>query len=514
MTPTVPDPHPEERPVLRPLQRTGWGFRLLVAALLAVIAAGAYAYVTQLRLGLGVTGLNNRVTWGIYITNFVFFIGVSHAGTLISAILRVTGAEWRRPITRMAEAITVFALMVGAPMVLIDMGRPERILSVFRYGRLQSPILWDVISITTYLTGSLLYLYLPLIPDMALLRDRLTEVPRWKRALYRALAAGWRGTPRQHAALERGISAMAIVIIPVAISVHTVVSWIFGMTLRAGWHSTIFGPYFVIGAIFSGIAAIITAMGAFRWVYGLGGFLTDRHFRNLGYLLLTFNLLYMYFTISEYLTIAYGAEVKDTTLVHALFYGAFSHVFWVMLIIGLVLPAVLTLIPHLAPIDLLRRVPALRPIPLGVGAAILGGVGATLHVRGVAYVNTTLGVHHDVVLVAAGVLGAAAFLALLPVLKQRPVASIVLASLLVNAGMWLKRYIIVVPSMALPITPTEWATYQPTWVEWSITAGAFATFILLYALFAKIFPLISLWEVREAKVPEPAPGARAQEVVA
>jgi len=118
------------------------------------------------------------------------------------------------------------------------------------------------------------------------------------------------------------------------------------------------------------------------------------------------------------------------------------------------------------------------------------------------------------VLVAAGVLGAAAFLALLPVLKQRPVASIVLASLLVNAGMWLKRYIIVVPSMALPITPTEWATYQPTWVEWSITAGAFATFILLYALFAKIFPLISLWEVREAKAPEPAPGARAQEVVA
>src|SRR3990172_13412710 len=205
MTPSGLEVHLDEAPVLRPLQRSGWGFWLLVGTLLAVIAVGVYAYVPQIRVGLGVTGLNDRISWGIYITNFVFFIGVSHAGTLISAILRVTGAEWRRPITRMAEAITVFALMVGAPMVLIDMGRPERILSVFRYGRLQSPILWDVISITTYLTGSLLYLYLPLIPDMALLRDRLTEVPRWKRALYRALAAGWRGTPRQHAALERGL---------------------------------------------------------------------------------------------------------------------------------------------------------------------------------------------------------------------------------------------------------------------------------------------------------------------
>ncbi len=492
----------DDAAVLRPLQWTGWGFRLLTAALLAVVGVGVYAYSTQLRIGLGVTGLNNRVTWGIYITNFVFFIGVSHAGTLISAILRVTGAEWRRPITRMAEAITVFALLIGAPMVLVDMGRPDRLLSIFAHGRLQSPILWDVISITTYLTGSLLYLYLPMIPDLATLRDRLTAAPRWRRALYRLLAAGWRGTEEQRVWLERGISAMAIVIIPVAISVHTVVSWIFGMTLRAGWHSTIFGPYFVVGAIFSGIAAIITAMAVFRWAYRLEGFITARQFRSLGYLLLTLNLAYFYFTVSEYLTISYGAETRDVMLVQALFYGPFAHTFWVMVIAGLVLPAVLLILPGLPIVDVLRRVPGLRPVPIGLTAVVLGITATVPHVWKIAPAASTIRASHDAILLAAGGLGLLTFLALLPELHRRPVTSVVLASVMVNIGMWLKRYIIVVPSMALPLTPTEWAVYRPTWVEWSITAAAFSAFVLLYALFSKVFPLISLWEVREAKAPE------------
>ena len=511
MTPSGLEVHLEEAPVLRPLQRSGWGFWLLVGTLLGVIAVGGYAYVTQLRVGLGVTGLNDRVSWGLYITNFVFFIGVSHAGTLISAILRVTGAEWRRPITRMAEAITVFALMVGAPMVLIDMGRPERLFSIFVSGRLLSPILWDVISITTYLAGSLLYLYLPMIPDLALLRDRLTDVPRWRRWLYRVLAAGWHGTERQRALLERGIAAMAIVIIPVAVSVHTVVSWIFGMTLRAGWHSTIFGPYFVVGAIFSGIAAIITAMAVFRWVYRLGAFLTEKHFRNLGYLLLTLDFAYLYFTISEYLTISYGAELKDITLVHALFYGQFAPAFWVMVISGLVLPAVLLILPSLPAVEVLRRVPGLRPIPIGATAVSLAAISLVLRIPGVRPVGSSLVIATDTWLLIAAALGLLAFLALLPELRRRPVAAIAVASILVNVGMWLKRYIIVVPSMALPITPTEWGTYNPTWVEWSITGAAFATFILLYALFSRVFPLISLWEVREAKEPLPESALRAQE---
>ena len=513
MTPSDLEVHPEEAPVLRPLQRSGPGFWLLIAVLLSVIGVGVYAYITQLRIGLGVTGLNNRISWGIYITNFVFFIGVSHAGTLISAILRVTGAEWRRPITRMAEAITVFALLVGAPMVLVDMGRPERILNVFRFGRLQSPILWDVISITTYVTGSLLYLYLPMIPDLAQLRD-MPQLARWKRRLYRLLAAGWRGTYRQHSLLEQGITAMALIIIPVAVSVHTVVSWIFGMTLRAGWHSTIFGPYFVIGAIFSGIAAIITAMGAFRRVYRLEHFLTPDHFQKLGYLLLTLNLLYLYFTISEYLTISYGAESKDVTLINALFYGSFSRMFWLMVVVGLILPAVLTLIPHLPVVDRLHRVPLLRPIPAGAAALSMVALVVAVRLGSGPRVSATLHLSYDTLLPLAVITVGAAVLAFLPVLRRQPVTSVIVASLLVNFGMWLKRYIIVVPSMALPLTRTEWATYRPTWVEWSITGAAFATFILLYTLFAKFFPLISLWEVRE-DAPSAVPArARGQEVPA
>src|SRR5574341_776471 len=161
--------------LFEPLRSNSLGFYAFISMLLAVIGWAAYAYYLQVRDGLVVTGLRDYVFWGIYMTNFVFFIGISHAGTLISAILRVAGAEWRRPITRMAEAITVFALMIGGPMILIDMGRPDRILNILQYGRLQSPILWDVISITTYITGSLMYLYLPMIPDIAQCRDRLTD---------------------------------------------------------------------------------------------------------------------------------------------------------------------------------------------------------------------------------------------------------------------------------------------------------------------------------------------------
>ncbi|HYB73982.1 MAG TPA: NrfD/PsrC family molybdoenzyme membrane anchor subunit, partial [Candidatus Sulfotelmatobacter sp.] len=170
-------------------------FWLGAAPLLGLTLWGMYAYTLQFRYGLGVTGLNRPVAWGIYITNFVFFIGISHAGTLISAILRLCNAEWRRPITRAAEAITVLVLFFGLGSIIIDLGRPDRLLNVLLYGRLQSPLLWDVTSITTYLTGSTIYLYLPLIPDLAMVRDRATG---WRRSLYTFLALGWRGTPGQH----------------------------------------------------------------------------------------------------------------------------------------------------------------------------------------------------------------------------------------------------------------------------------------------------------------------------
>src|SRR6476620_7366824 len=171
--------------------------KLWLAGFAAICAWGLFAFIYQLRMGLAATAMNNYFSWGVYIINFVFFIGISHAGTLVSAILRVTGQEWRRPITRMAEGITVFALMVGGPLVIIDMGRPDRIYYVIIHGRLASPILWDALSVTTYLTGSLIYLYLPMIPDMAILRDSKANFATWRRWLYRKLSLGWTGTQDQ-----------------------------------------------------------------------------------------------------------------------------------------------------------------------------------------------------------------------------------------------------------------------------------------------------------------------------
>jgi molybdopterin-containing oxidoreductase family membrane subunit len=433
----APEGHDVRRDMIASLGPMGLRGKLIIAALLAVIGWGVVGYIYQLCYGLSVTAMGNYISWGIYIINFVFFIGISHAGTLVSAILRVTGTGWRRPITRMAEGITAFALLVGAPMVIIDMGRPDRILHVIMYGRLQSPILWDVLSVTTYLTGSMLYLYLPMIPDLAILRDHGPHFKPWRQWLYRKLALGWTGTPQQHRRLERSIAVMAVIIIPVAVSVHTVVSWIFGMTVRPGWHSTIFGPYFVVGAIFSGIAALLTAMTFFAWAfrpYGIHRYITEHHFKKLGLLLLAVNLIYIYFTFSEYLTIGYSLKHEDAELLEMLFHGPYAASFWAMSIIGLFIPALMLALPW-----------------------------------------------------------------------TRNVKGIFIASILINVGMWIKRYVIVVPTLASPFMPTdavnapqaEPLAYIPSWVEWSITSGAFAGFALLYILFSKVFPIVSIWEIEE-----------------
>jgi Ni/Fe-hydrogenase subunit HybB-like protein len=433
-TASLATPHGQrvQRELLGTLEPVGLAGRLWIGGLLAVCALGLYAYVHQLIYGLEVTAMRNYVSWGLYMANFVFFIGISHAGTLISAILRVTNAEWRRPITRMAEAITVFALMVGASMVIIDMGRPDRVLNVFVHGRLQSPILWDLCSIMTYLTGSLLYLYIAMIPDMPLLARRAREAGGRRLArFYQLLAIGYRGTPGQERRLNVALGAMAVIIIPVAISVHTVVSWVFGMTVRPGWHSTIFGPYFVVGAIFSGTAAIITAMAVFRRVYGLQRYLTLDHFRKLALLLLALTLLYAYFTLSEYLTLWYGGLATKSKMLALLMSGTgYGVAFWGWVAIGLFVPIALLLFPG-----------------------------------------------------------------------RRSLASIVTASVLINIGMWVKRYLIVVPTLETPYIPAQAAGttihYFPTWIEWAVTAGALAAFLLLFTLFSRLFPIVSIWEAAE-----------------
>jgi Ni/Fe-hydrogenase subunit HybB-like protein len=502
--PRAPEPFSaREARLLSSMTGGGPGFYALVGFLLAVIAWGIIAYAVQLRHGLGVTGLRDHFMWGVYITNFVFFIGVSHVGALMSAILRLTGAEWRRPITRMAEAITFASLLMGALMPFVDMGRPDRLLSLILHGRLQSPILWDILSITTYLTGSTLFLYVPMIPDIAILRDRYADGSGWRRRLYTALSLGWKGTAVQRHHLETIMSVLAVIIIPIAISVHTVVSWIFGMTLLPGWNSTVFGPYFVSGALFSGAAAVVTAMAAFRRAYHLEEYVTEAHFRRMGYLVITLGIIYAYFTFAEYLTPAYKMAIAERGYLAAVFGGPFARLFWFTQIGGVLLPLLLLTIPRIAWIPRLRAARLLQPRPAFAAAATY--VAATFVLSMITSRTAAAGsldILQPIPLWMLLAIGAWLFVALLPVFHDRPVAAAVVASILVNIGAWLKRFVIIVPTLQnpfLPIqrAPTGWAIYQPTWVEGSITAAALAGFVLIYLLFSKVFPIVSIWETRE-----------------
>ena len=349
-----------ERRGLAPLTGTSRRYWIWIAFLVAVVGWGLFAYATQLENGLLVTGMRDRISWGVYIASFVFFIGISHAGTLLSAILRASKARWQLSITRMAELITVVALLVGALFPFIDMGRPDRILNLIWFGRWQSPLMWDILAIGTYLTGSTLYLLLPLIPDFALARDRLgANASRFRRSLFTMAAVGYHHTPAQRRALERAMTVMMIIIIPVAVSVHTVVSWIFAMTLRVPMNTTVFGPFFVAGAIYSGIAAIILLMAVLRRVLHLEEYITATQFKSLGYLLGAFTLIMLYFNLQEYLVHGYKLEAGMPFHFEQLTTGPFAPLFWFYILGSIVLPGLIILHP---------RTRTIRGI---VGAAIL-----------------------------------------------------------------------------------------------------------------------------------------------
>jgi Ni/Fe-hydrogenase subunit HybB-like protein len=487
-----------------PLFVTGPRFYVTASLLLLIIAWGAYMYYRQLTIGLGETGMNRPAYWGVYMVNFIFFIGISHAGTLISAILRVTEAEWRRPITRVAEAITVVALLVGSMQIIIDMGRPERLLFVFQYGRLQSPILWDVVSVTAYFLGSITYLYLPLIPDAAILRDHCPDfAPAWRRKLYTLLALGWRGNRTQWLRLEKIIAMMAIFIIPVAISVHTIISWILATTVQPGWHSTIFGPYFVIGAIFSGIGALFVAMTLVRHTLGLEQYITLKQYRNLGLLFLAMTAVWFYFTLAEHLTIAAGQQTEEFPLLAAKLWGRHALGFWTMIALMAVAFWLLA-VPRLLPAAALKFTvfrPAYGLASAGSAAVILfllfwpqaTPVSAALigpDSRSLAWALLI------VFLIGTG-------LAVAPWFKQRPVTATLVAALCVIAGMWLERWYIIVPTMTHPrLIP--YSLYQPTMTEVALTAGSLALFAFIFLLFFKLFPAVSIWEVAEGRLIEEA----------
>jgi molybdopterin-containing oxidoreductase family membrane subunit len=423
--------------LLRPLLRTSWRFYALVLFLGSIVLMGLGAWLYQVYYGFGVSGINNRIFWAFYITNFVFWIGISHAGTLISAILRLVNAGWRRPVTRCAEVITAFALMIGAMFPIIHLGRPWLFFWLIPYPsnrqiwpNFRSPLVWDFFAISTYLTGSVLFLFLPMIPDFAIVRDRTTGI---RSQIYGLLALGWSGTPKQWHRLESAMSIMAVAIIPVAVSVHTIVSFDFSMAPVPMWHSTMFGPYFVAGAIFSGIAGLIIAMAALRKFLHIEAYLHPVHFQNLGKLLLMMSLLWGYFVFAERLTTWYGNDVAEIAVLRVTQKGSFAPLYWTMVVCNFVLP-----------------------VPI------------------------------------------------LSIKKLRTITGCVIASVGVCIGMWLERFLIVVPSLGHKYLPYAWATYRPRPVELLITISTFAAMVLLYTLFAKFVPIISIWEMKAGAHPSPA----------
>lgn len=417
---------------LRPLRHGGRWFWPAVGLFALPVLWALFAWGYQLTHGLQVTGLSNHIFWGTYITNLVTFIGFSYGGALVSAILHLTGARWRAPITRLAEATALVTLVIGALFIFADLGHPDRVWEFLVHPNLSSPLVWDALAVTTYLIATLIFLYLPLIPDLAAAATDADRLARWHLRFCRMLAGGWQDRPAQKQALQWATGAMAVLIIPIAVTVHSVLSWAFAVTTREGWHSSIYGPYFVVGALFSGVAMVILVILAFRKVYGLQAYIREQHVRNLGYIMLTLGLTYVYFTFSELLTEGFPMEAKTAELFRVLLLGQYALQFWTFVVGGALLPVLLVALPW-------RR----RDWPVGLAAA------------------------------------------------------------LVVAGMWLKRFLIVVPPQAVPLIAGDVGHYRLTWVEVSITLGGVSAIPLLLLLFFRLFPILSIHEMEEAMEQQP-----------
>jgi Ni/Fe-hydrogenase subunit HybB-like protein len=413
-----------------PLEGTTRQFWVAVVVLVFIVLLGVSAYYVQFTLGLGVTGLNYTIYWGMYIINTIFFIAISYGGTLTSAALRVLRVKWRTPITRAAEVMTVAALSIGGVNIILDMGRPDRVLNIILHGRFQSPIVWDFYAVSIYLIFSFVYLYLPLIPDFAELQHKY---PR-RRWLYRPLSLGWKDSPRQKKLLNLGMDIMAYAMIPVAILVHTVLSYMFALTTQPMWHSTLLGPYFVMGAVYSGLAGLIVAMALLRRFMHLEDYLKPKHFNYLALFLLAMTSVWAYFTFSEYITTYYGQEPSHTAVFNSKFYGEFAPFFYAQIVLCLVIPLILIF-------------PRFRKIP-----------------------------------------------------------GTVVVSVSVLIGMWLERYLIIVPTLARPRLPSDLphtiGIYIATSTEWIIMAASAAAIVLIYLFMVKLFPIISVWEIREEREEE------------
>jgi len=335
-----------------------------VAILVGFCLVGLFAYYRQARYGLIVTSMRDYASWGIYISNFVFFVAISLVGSLITAVLRLTGVSWSTPLTRISEIIAVSAITFAAIIIVVDMGRPERFINLLFYGRLQSPIIWDVIVITTYFFISLLLLYIPLMPDLKIMIEAKQKEGKKVPKFYLFLGSFWKDTFMQSRLSKRAIHILCIAIIPVAFCIHTVTSWLFATTYRPGWDSTNFGAYFISGAFLVGAGAVLLAMVVLRKVYNLDKYITNDHFDRMGKITVMLGMLYLYFNVNEYLVPAFKMKKSEADHLNDLFTGSFAPVFWSAIFLNMLLPITILLFKR-----------GRRPIPMFI-AGIMIVVGA------------------------------------------------------------------------------------------------------------------------------------------
>jgi len=331
--------------VMEPVGSSSLRSNIFIFILGCIALWGGWKFWQQTQIGMSVTGLGSPSFWGFYIATFVFWIGVAHAGALISAILRITGAEWKSAVTRIAEVITLFTLPAAASFPLIHIGRNGVfffLLPVPNWRHLwpnfRSPLMWDFFAISTYLTGSVLFLYSTLLPDLGMLRQRVTG---WKRTVYIILSWGWRGTQPEWKRLKEAAALFSVLILPVVISVHTIVSWDFAVQLVPGWHETVFGPYFFIGALFSGVAAVLTVMTILLWTCpSFKGLIETTHYDYMGRLFLVLGLAWAYLFFNEFIPHYYAHDNDVMYYFWDMAFHHFAYPFWIMFVFNFVCPLV------------------------------------------------------------------------------------------------------------------------------------------------------------------------------
>ena len=400
--------------------------------LLLIFIAGACAFGYMINKGIGVTGLNRPAYWGVYIVNFVFWIGISHAGIMVSAILRLTQAEWRRPITRAAEVLTLMA----AP--LTHVGRQWRVLYwVFPYDfargiwpNVRSPFVWDPSAVMTYLIASTLFVLICLVPDLAIIRDRSKGL---RKKIYSVLCLGWRGTPRQWKLQTVAGILLSALVLPVFASVHSIVSWDFAVQIGPeAWHSTIFAPYFIIGAIHSGVSAVATLMVVMVWAWGYKKYITPDHLDAIGRLLIVVAVTWFFFFFLEWIYALYTLEFGELAMRELqIFSWPYGALFILFLFTAFLIPV---------PLWLFKKV-------------------------------------------------------------RRSYLWMFITTILVNIGMWLERFLIIVPGV---IRRGElmfnWGTYHPSIIEILMVLATFGWMMFGLLVFSKFFPLIPVFDVKEGMV--------------